>query len=116
MLMADVAARTQAGAPQHLRADRSAVELVDCDLGRVLWLLSQSAWQVVWRDASGATRRTQKDLRVPVADIAGVSVTVEQRDTARRALLVLARQRWNQLDTSTAARYPATLCELPDSA
>ena len=38
MLMADMAARTKAGAPQRLRADRSAVELVDT--GRVLWLPS----------------------------------------------------------------------------
>ena len=102
MLMADMAARTKAGAPQRLRADRSAVELVDCDTGRVLWLPSQSAWQVVSREVSGVTRRIQKGLRVPVR--------------ARGALLVSARQRWNQLDKSTAERYFATLCELPDEA
>ena len=114
MLMADMAARTQAGAPQRLRADRSAVELVDT--GRVLWLPSQSAWQVVSREVSGVTRRIQKGLRVPVTDIAGVAMTAEQRDRARGALLVSARQRWNQLDKSTAERYFATLCELPDEA
>ena len=100
MRMADMAARTQAGAPQRLRADRSAVELVDTR--RVLWLPSQSAWQVVSREVSGVTRRIQKGLRVPVR--------------ARGALLVSARQRWNQLDKSTAERYFATLCELPDEA
>ena len=116
MLMAGMRGQTKAGAPKRLRADRSAVELVDCDTGRVLWLPSQSAWQVVWREASGVTRRTQKGLRVPVADIAGVAMTAEQRDRARGALLVSARQRWNQLDKSTAERYFATLCELPDEA
>ena len=116
MLMADMAAQAKAGAPKRQRADRSAVELVECDLGRVLWLPSQAAWQVVFRDADGAIRRTQKGFKVPTAGVAGVKLTAEQRDAARRSLLVLARQRWNQLDASTAERYKAVLLELPDSA
>ena len=42
-------------------------------------------------------------------------MTEAERDTARRGLLVLARQRWNQLDKSGAVRYDSTLCELEDA-
>ena len=115
MLMADMAAAKRAGAPKRQRTDRSAVELVEQDTGRILWLAAKFAWQVLWRDRDGVTRRSGKGLSVPAADEAGVILTVEKRDGERRRLLVSARQRWNQLDTSTADRYPSTLCELPDA-
>ena len=116
VLMADMAAQTKAGAPKRQRADRSAVELLDADTGRVLWIPAQAAWQVVWREAGGAIRRTQKGLRVPIVGLDGVKMTAEERDRTRRALLVSARQRWNQLDQSSAPRYTADLTELPDEA
>ena len=42
-------------------------------------------------------------------------MTEAERDTARRGLLVLARQRWHELDKSDEVRYDSTLCELEDA-
>ena len=113
--MAEMTVQPKAGVRKRLRADRTALSLVESDTGRVLWLPSQCSWQVLYRDAEGVLRRTARGFRVPVRSVAGAFMTEAERDTARGGLLVLARQRWNQLDKSDAVRYDSTLCELEDA-
>ena len=108
--MAVTAPRAVARRLQTLKQPNQASDLASHEMA------AQAAWQVVYRDADGAIRRTQKGFKVPTAGVAGVKLTAEERDAARRSLLVLARQRWNQLDASAAERYKGPLLELPDSA
>lgn len=97
------------------RADRTAVDLLEEDKGRVLWLPSQNSWQVVWQDADGGTRRTKRHLTLAEVDAGGRRLSEGEREDVRRTLLLAARRKWNEMDRSKRARYGPELCEAPET-
>lgn len=113
LLVADLnAADSERPSPaKRQRTDRQAVDLTEGDKGRVLWLASSWSWQVVWKDCDGHCRRTTKKFQVSEFDAAGRRLSADEREEARRVLLMAARRKWNELDRSTRARYSEDVCE-----
>jgi len=97
------------------RVERAAVELLPVDAGRVVWLPTATSWEVVYLDDGGVKRRTKKQLRVPTVDAFGRPLAPEKVADDRRALLLAARRRWNELDRSKLPRYAQELVELPET-
>ena len=97
------------------RTDRTAVDLLEEDKGRVVWLASHSSWQVVWRDEEGVTRRTKRHFHVSEVAAGGRRLSDDEREQARRELLLAARRKWNEVDRSNRDRYGPELCEAPET-
>lgn len=108
-------APAQPSPTKRQRTDRTAVDLLEVDKGRVVWLQSFEAWQVVFQDEGGATRRTKRHLALAEVDAGGRRLSPAERELARRRLLLAARRKWNEVDRSTRQRYGPELCEAPET-
>ena len=117
MLRAALSVEATPAAPpkKRQRVERAAVELLPVDAGRVVWVPTATSWEVVYLDDGGVKRRTKKQLRAPSVDAFGRPLAPEQVADDRRALLLAARRRWNELDRSKLPRYAQELVELPET-
>ena len=77
----------------------------DADRGRVRWNFTRAAWQLRYEDKDGKVARTLKGLAPAKVDARGAPHPPEEYERLRQAFLLMARQRWNELDQSGAERF-----------
>ncbi len=72
----------------------------------------QAGWAITYKAADGKMKTTLAGMRVLGSSLSGEGLTAHQfRENARKVML-RARKRWNELDTSDKRRYTESeLCE-----
>ena len=80
----------------------------DMDEGRLRWSFAQEAWTIFFREKEGGPmKQTQKGLRPPKENfLTGDTLTPEDFDSASRQYQAKARKLWNELDQTSADRFP----------
>jgi hypothetical protein len=106
---ADQEAEPSTPPPKRQRAVREMVHLEAMDKGRIVWLVRNQHWQVIYQDEEQKERRTTSKLGVPKLDVCGQPLASQKQEKIRRQLLAQARSRWNELDRSGAPRYSADM-------
>ena len=77
----------------------------DEDAGRLCWRSGESAYQIMWQDADGKTRRRTRGLQVARKDTLGKLLSAADFRGRRLQMLGRARALWNELDKTAAERY-----------
>ena len=80
------------------------------DTNKIRFDFRRGSYTIMYKDDDGEIRRLSKGLEVPRTDLSGTVMSADMYSKAKAHVLVKAKQKWNTLDRSGAARFPIAAC------